>query len=512
MKGKAPPGTTAGPKLQLTIGPIVIVLIAVLAILHQVHFSYTADDAYITFRYARNWATGQGLGFNPDQPAVEGYTNFLWMAFLALHYRLGIHDLPLAAKLWGVLFGTLTIIVIATIKPSPSYPWRLVAPAFLALSAPFVFWVGSGMETPLFGLILLWLVVKITSKKQPPTSWFATGLWGAGCALLAMTRPEGVWLTGLTIGCMGVWGGATLRKAIKGVAVGFLIFYGPYFAWRYSYYGELLPNTFYAKSGDWWVLFQAGLRYLKDYALMYGVSLAPLLLLLRYRRNLGFREFYPLTLVVAYVGYIAWIGGDFMPYFRFMAPVYPLLALLYVKLTSFMSEDRSSLIKAVTPALAPFLAAAALWPSLSGAEYRQYRYEQDELFPRWTTVGTVLGQRFQNKSIACTAIGRIPYYSGLPTLDMLGLADKHIARRQIRFSPETRWHEKYDPDYVLKSHPDILLISNGLVTTEPSHDFRATAQEIGLFADRRRFESLYRPVSMKLPDSRYLGFFLAIKD
>ena len=45
------------------------------------------DDAFITFRYARNLADGLGPVFNPGE-AVEGYTTFLWMlvssAFFAM--------------------------------------------------------------------------------------------------------------------------------------------------------------------------------------------------------------------------------------------------------------------------------------------------------------------------------------------------------------------------------------------------------------------------------------------
>ena len=47
------------------------------------------DDAYITFRYARNLADGLGLNFNPGE-VVEGYTNFLWVVLMAGARRLGL--------------------------------------------------------------------------------------------------------------------------------------------------------------------------------------------------------------------------------------------------------------------------------------------------------------------------------------------------------------------------------------------------------------------------------------
>ena len=51
------------------------------------------DDAYITFRYARNLAEGLGLVYNPGE-WVLGTTTPLWAILLACGYRLGATDLP----------------------------------------------------------------------------------------------------------------------------------------------------------------------------------------------------------------------------------------------------------------------------------------------------------------------------------------------------------------------------------------------------------------------------------
>src|SRR5262249_13137238 len=49
------------------------------------------DDAMVSMRYARNFAAGNGIVWNPGGDRVEGYTNPLWMAYMAL-----VHLLPLA--------------------------------------------------------------------------------------------------------------------------------------------------------------------------------------------------------------------------------------------------------------------------------------------------------------------------------------------------------------------------------------------------------------------------------
>src|SRR5512144_1358529 len=43
---------------------------------------WLCDDAYISFRYVRNFVEGRGLVFNAGE-RVEGYTNFLWVLELA---------------------------------------------------------------------------------------------------------------------------------------------------------------------------------------------------------------------------------------------------------------------------------------------------------------------------------------------------------------------------------------------------------------------------------------------
>ena len=43
---------------------------------------FLCDEAFISFRYARNLVEGHGLVFNPGE-RVEGYANFPWVLELA---------------------------------------------------------------------------------------------------------------------------------------------------------------------------------------------------------------------------------------------------------------------------------------------------------------------------------------------------------------------------------------------------------------------------------------------
>jgi hypothetical protein len=261
------------------------------------------DDAYISFRYARNALLGHGLVFNPGE-RVEGYTNFLWTAlFVPI----------LAAKLNPALASQVLTLLLAL--ATAALAWlgarRLAGPAtatmalaLLAASAPFVLYAarGSGMETALFALLVLAATLaylvddhcgdrrqETGDRRQEtgaliPLSSLVSRLLscrspvvGMLLALAAMTRPEGV----LVAGVCGLhmlarsWrGGQVAWRRPLGLAAGFLAIFGPYYLWRLAYYGYPLPNTFYAKVGGTSAQALRGLTYAAEFAW----SQAPLLL------------------------------------------------------------------------------------------------------------------------------------------------------------------------------------------------------------------------------------------
>ena len=67
---------------------IVPVALGLLAVGRALQNAWIADDAYISFRFAANWANGLGPVWNAGE-RVEGYTNPLWVALAALGEWLG---------------------------------------------------------------------------------------------------------------------------------------------------------------------------------------------------------------------------------------------------------------------------------------------------------------------------------------------------------------------------------------------------------------------------------------
>jgi len=136
---------------------LVLLVLAGVAWLASREFYYRRwmdDDAFISFRYARNLVHGDGLTFNPGE-RVEGYTNFLWTLLLAGCGRLGF-DIPVSAQILGALFSFATLALFMRFGSSWDSaggrdPWRsdpiaIVPALLLCASASWAVWAVSGLE------------------------------------------------------------------------------------------------------------------------------------------------------------------------------------------------------------------------------------------------------------------------------------------------------------------------------------------------------------------------------
>src|SRR5881397_3955622 len=104
-----------------------------------------AEDAYITFRYARSLATGHGLVYNPGQH-VFGFSSPLWTVWSAAGYAL-IHDPLVWSRAWSLLADLGTLVVGGALlerRVSRAAAWCFT---FFFATWPYCAAVGmSGME------------------------------------------------------------------------------------------------------------------------------------------------------------------------------------------------------------------------------------------------------------------------------------------------------------------------------------------------------------------------------
>ena len=166
--------------------------------------AYTVDDAYISYRYARNFARGLGLVYNAGEH-IEGYTNFLWTIVLGGGIRLGL-DPDLLAKVLGAGFtlGTFGMVYLLSERLRPLTVAPCAATWLLATTVPSLGYAVFGLETAMFTFLLLagtWLMLR-EEQRDAPIPWSGLVFAAAG-----LTRPEAPMYIGL---CMLYLGGKGL--------------------------------------------------------------------------------------------------------------------------------------------------------------------------------------------------------------------------------------------------------------------------------------------------------------
>ena len=422
-------------------------------------FDHTVDDAFISFRYAENLVEGHGLVFNPGE-RVEGYTNFLWVIISAFSISLSINP-EIFMRIVGLLASIGTIAAVVRFGPKPNKFPSLVyaAPLLLAANPSFTVWSTGGMETPLFAFFVTWGVLLaakgIENDKLPLSSAVLLGL-------SVLTRPEGILVAAL------VFATALIirlknKKLGRDITLWLLVFaaiYLPYFIWRTSYYGFLFPNTFYAKVDTGGSQILRGFAYFHRF--MSGISYWLLLCLAgliwtrkrRFILALG-------ILTTIYVFYVIYIGGDGLPLYRFFVPVLGVFFLLISESIKSWFEKFGNWkpIKAIFTIVLVFTIVYSIVPSYAGPDFNYVKQDHDEV-NCWIEIGRWFKDNSKpDDSIAVIPAGAIPYYSGLKTIDMLGLNDLTIGRKKMDdMGKGQAGHEKYNIDYVLSRKPAYVII------------------------------------------------------
>lgn len=492
--------------------------------------TWILDDAFISFRYAANFIHGFGLTFNPGE-VVEGYTNFLWTLLLAALMALGAEPVLTAQILCTALaLAVLLLSYRAALDWWPGSAWALLPPLLLALNPAFLLYTarGSGMEPALItllALVALWLLW----RAQTVQTGCAAGL---ACALVVMTRPDGalVPLAGglLLLAQAGIQRQRQALLTLAGLVGGFVLLYSPYFAWRFSYYGYLLPNTFYAKTGATMAQAARGFDYTRDFLLLLGgFGLAiPLLFslarLLSVAGPIAGRRLAPLAafsaaaderraagraallwlFVLLTATYVTLIGGDHFPLGRFFVPALPALAMLITHGAIVLWRLRPGagrVPRRLPPSLAGLvLAGLALhWllqlPASDSRTAGNAVWREHKVALKNAEYGYWLHDNTPADAIVATGIaGALPYYAERYVIDTLGLNDVYIAHLDVETMGQgVAGAEKTDINYVLDRRPDYIPFSTS-----------------GEFLPVERFEREYRLIEVAGPRGGTLQFFV----
>jgi hypothetical protein len=231
--------------------PVVVGLgVFLFALLFALYTRHAWEDWYITFRPAKNLATGQGLVYNPGErvhsftsvigtllPALLSFLTFnvsddltLWLFRIACAAALGVSAALLvkASRVWFAGLGPAVLLVGAAATDSKTVDFSV-----------------NGMETP-FTLLGLTLFLYFTTMLPKRELGFRLGtVW----ALLQYTRPDGFIYSLLLMSALLLFQGdrrETLRMLAVSCAFAAALF-APWFLFATWYYGSAVPHSLIAK-------------------------------------------------------------------------------------------------------------------------------------------------------------------------------------------------------------------------------------------------------------------------
>jgi hypothetical protein len=467
---------------------VLVVLLALAAVLAW-RFRFVQDDAFISFNYARSLVQGTGLTWFGAR--VEGYTNFLWVLWIALGMKLGAEPV-----IWSQVGGTLSFLamihgtwMLARVTLREVVP-TLFAVLFTLSNYSVLVYATGGLETMLQTALLCQALALLCRMREDQT-FSAMRILGLSLvlSLAVLNRLDGA-LPGMVIaGYVGV----ALAKRRTSVRTWLLLvlppvlIVGSWMVWRLLYYGSVLPLSFYAKVRPSLGTLIDGARYVWHFMHWYfvwpiaGLGLA-VLMLSRRESNPRLRPL--LAVVLSWIAYVIIAGGDFME-FRFLVPIAPVAFVLLAFLV-YTQLGKVLLGRPILACVAAFgiLAVAsvrhATRTDFSGLGFDNikslstfYGTYPDQ---NWGLIGDRLRQQLSatDAVIATTAAGAVPYYSGLQTVDMLGLNDACVARHGTvsRSAIPKPGHERYATlEYLHSRHVNLIVghprvVERGLTSSQ----------------------------------------------
>lgn len=469
------PETEARP-LPFLRDPIAIVSAVLFLAAALRFFNYCEDDVFIPMRYALNFWRGHGLVMNPGE-RVDGCTSplQLWLCvgllrFLSPDQALGV------LKILGILLGLGVLARSRTLArlllPDHTKLWR-AAPLLLVIQPTFTLSMVNGLETSLAAFFLVNGLVHITSDvkevdlyARQPSMWERltqaaasketakqAAFWFCAAALtrpeLALTFPAIVFLLSMR----------DRRIDWRSLA----IYSVPLIAecvFRYLYYGDWLPNTYYAKQLSLRWGFDLGRQYIEQdgfvgvpaiWMTMVGLGIVHLTFTAKSK------SLPSLVTLVIQILFLLRSGGDWMIDGRFCMVVAPVVAAFLigalqslVDLFDFMSGKFSRIAAMIVPVtVAGLFAVTAL---IDSARTVRGLFGIDELrgidyvarphapFARWmgsTADGRLamadwIGRHAQpGQTVLVGEVGVVPIANmDIDFIDVCGLTDATIAHMQ----------------------------------------------------------------------------------
>jgi arabinofuranosyltransferase len=478
---------------------LVCIPLALFLFLTLMSYDCTIDDAFISFRVARNLARGDGLVFNAGE-RVEAHSNPLWVLILSVCSMAGF-DIVAASKILGLAFGVVTLLVLRQLcrrALDMTEGATFVALCYLAANIGFVFYATSGMET-VFYMASLAVMNYLLIERREVSAGFV-------CAGLALTRPEGIlFVVPLALGCY--INGCRLRRTsavllIPAVAFVMLL------SFRLIYYGSLFPNSYNAKIDTATSLIsrtQALYRYTWFSKTMHGP-----VLFLAFIGAIAFvsRKLAPVLASIGVTVFFVWFSkGDWMCFWRFYMPVLPFLVMFWAGIFGFIRPRLAQSLKGrivLAVFLLPLL--VNVWDTVKVVKAPECREELNPAMhakPHVEAGKYLAGIGSSSDVLVVNEIGAIGYYSDLTVIDMVGLTDRRVPSL-LRSGDRGAY-----ADYMMSKHPRFIMLNDRQSPTDTElHPCHAAIYEkmtaTGLYRKDREFQlSSFKKLMLFVREERH---------
>lgn len=442
------------------------------------------DDAMISMRYARNLADGYGLVWNPGEKPVEGYTNPLWVVYMALFHLLPIpaSKISVAIQISGAVFliTNLHFIKRITLLLTKNKAAPYLATILTAFYMPLNNWGLQGMEVSLLSpIISAGILLVIKNLKGGKFSPWPYAILGFG----TLVRID-VAVPYLAVLCLLVILDPNNRRLHLSWGISLLVlFIGGQTLVRYFYYGNPLPNTYYLKMGD----FPLSTRIKRGvYVLIllirqmnWVLVLLPFTILF-YRRDQIILILF--LVILGQIAYSVYVGGDAWEHRggsnRYIALAMPLFFILFVYATGKFFESIESMNGVRSNNLFRFGINAGFYAFVILSMINFNFLTNTRALERWLLIrqpnfieankeyiqisNNLLKFTTPEARIAVVTAGAIPYFTGRPSIDLLGKNDPVIAHQENHLPANIAdicpGHMKWDYDYTIgQLKPDVVV-------------------------------------------------------
>ncbi len=418
--------------------------------------SYTADDAFITYRYAANLAEGRGFVYNEGEK-VQGTSSPLYAILLAgIASVFSSNVLPSASRVVSLLADAASMILLWHLLGSFTVPARFATILFFALYPKVVLIGISGMESSFLITLMLASLYFVSCENQ-------YGLLLSFGLLLVCRIDAIIWV----FVCMMwvLW--KRSRISFGALSVGVFVA-ATWFVFAWSYFGTWIPHTVIAKRVSWAHMF---------------LAFDPVRVLVGYFPYKGLQEWPEIWKLAASVFMIAPIIISFLPKFRrndFLV-LFPFFFLFYNLVFSFgkivmadwyylpgylayfvtLGALLNTFIERYYQALSTgrglfFMEAVGVVFLIALLSISAMRWSKNigDLFVRQNSLGIWFKNNASHSAhVLLEPIGYVGWASHLYIDDYIGLVSPDVVRYRLRYLNSDAWFLQYltdqKPDYVV---------------------------------------------------------------